>query len=174
MHIDDFSSVILDGLIRFGAYPSDPIMLLALFDAGFTSFVDLTNAADHALLKQHGVSLYHLHHSSYRFLKEPIVDRLPATRAQARKILDWIQEELHLNHNVYIHCRDGHNACAVIAALVIIEEWHVSGRKALTMVRKAHQRRHVMKSKDRKLGAPQTANQKAFVRSWEVPFSLND
>ncbi len=167
MDIDTFSSPIHEERIRFGAYPRTN-SLIALIDAGFTAFVDLTDVRDIILLAERGVKAYRLPMDAYHYLRVPLSDHAPPSIPMAKLIIAWVRACLKENLKVYIHCRGGHGRCATIAALLLMELEECSSKEALVAVFHAHQHRLVMKDRWRKLGAPQTTRQKSFVREWVV------
>ncbi len=156
--MDKFSSILLEGRVRFGKYPTDEEVAL-LKSHGYLIVLDLCPQAEITWTPYSREGLYYNH--------LPIPDRTPNV-GDLQIFLTFIlklAEVIILGYKVYIHCRGGHGRSAVVGAVLYSQLVKCSGTDALKVVWQAHQNRTEMKPKYRKMGAPQTDAQKRFVRS---------
>jgi len=164
--INDFSCTFDDmTYLRFGKYPEQR-EVDTLENAGFRLFVDLTTNNEE-------LSPYILSPSSSR-ISHPIPDQcvpsdIEALEALTKTVILTIQKDNY----VYIHCRGGHGRSAVVTACImatfyITKQYPVeeAGPLALKKVSQAHDQRKIMNPRWRKLGAPQSGQQKAFVLAY--------
>jgi ribA/ribD-fused uncharacterized protein len=70
---------------------------------------------------------------------------------------------------LYIHCKGGHGRSGVVVACLLCHIFTMTPEQALEQTTKSHSRRSVMREKWRKLGSPQTFQQKNFVRKFFDP-----
>lgn len=159
--MDQFSSVLAEGRIRFGKYPTDPEVALLKANQ-YLIFLDLCPPSEITWTPYDRSGLYYNH--------LPMPDRSVRADDAVRSFLHQLVEVLKQGHRVYIHCRGGHGRSAAVAAVVYGLLTNQDGRVALEAVRRAHQVRGEMKPKYRKLGAPQTIEQMNFVfRELQTP-----
>lgn len=139
----------------FGCYPIEHMRLLKHMQL----FVDVTSE-----------DLPPYHNKSTFRITLPIKDRKAPQENQYAIVLGVVQFiYLYLIQNkpVYIHCRGGHGRSALVAALVLRRLGYPAD-DALKMVYVAHQKRGTMKSPFRKIGAPQTTEQKKYVKQFNM------
>lgn len=146
--------------LRFGKYPTQDEVDL-LINKGYIVFVDLTTPEE---ITWRPYSLP----ENIKQIKCPIDDRTPTARNTQKfnKMIRAVTKKCNKDFKTYIHCRGGHGRSAMVAAIILLELEDISGTEALEIVRSAHQTRKIMEPKWRKMGAPQTASQKKFVREW--------
>ena len=153
--MNDISSVLLDGLLRFGKYPTDEDVQL-LKNNGYSIFIDLCERKDvHTPYNTEGLFYNNI----------PIKDCTAdiGDRKYYEELIEKVQAPMRNGYKVYVHCMGGHGRSAMISAIIYGKLTGTTGQTALREVYQAHQRRGSMKSKYRKMGAPQTDSQKAFV-----------
>jgi len=96
-----------------GEYPGSAdndeavLKLQALFGAGIDCFINLTE--EHEPLERYDYLARNLTGNKEVILKRfPIRDAsVPKTKEYTSEILDFIDEQLKLNHKIYIHCWGG-------------------------------------------------------------------
>jgi len=64
---------------------------------------------------------------------------------------------------MYIHCKGGHGRAGLVVATLLSYIYNISPEESLRLTSSYHSTREIMKDKWRKLGSPQTAQQKNFV-----------
>jgi hypothetical protein len=95
----------------------------------------------------------------------PIPDMDTLLDRQAMTITHELHTYLTMGHKICIHCKGGHGRSALMAGLLLSkQDPTLSPTDVLTMVYQAHQKRRVMKPRWRRMGAPQTKEQKAQIR----------
>lgn len=150
--MNNHSAKLLKGKLRFGRYPNSEIIEL-LESRDFILIVDVSDLP--------------LNYETYiKRVEYPIADRdAPKLNKKFSKLINKIVKTLETGP-VYIHCRGGHGRSATVAACVLCETPEISGTEALKIVYNAHQKRKLAGPKFRKIGAPQTAIQKNFVKNY--------
>jgi ADP-ribosylglycohydrolase len=161
-----------DGRLIAGEYPGDRgdgparAKIGALLDAGVTCFVDLTephelNPYDRILADEaarRGVQARHV--------RLPIVDvSVPHGPERMHTILDTIDAELTTGGRVYVHCWGGVGRTGTVIGCHLVRSGR-SGDAALAQVAE------LFKSTEkypRRKRSPETAEQDAYVRSWNEP-----
>lgn len=154
--MNNFSAVLLDGVVRFGKYPTDDEVLL-LRHNGYNIFLDLCPSSEITWTPYNKEGLY------YNSL--PIIDRTPNVGDLIifRTYIAQLTTAVQQGHKLYIHCRGGHGRSAMVAAIIYGKLTNNAPQTCLLTVKAVHQLRIEMKPKYRKMGAPQTAAQKKFV-----------
>lgn len=154
--MERFTASLLDGLIRFGKYPTSTEAAL-LKENGYTIFLDLCPLEE---ITWEPYSRDDIYYNSY-----PIPDRTPHI-GHLRVFRSWMNQFetlLRYGYKVYIHCRGGHGRSGLVAAILYGRLTRSGGEEALRVVHEAHQQRTEIKPKFRNMGAPQTLAQKRFV-----------
>lgn len=104
---------------------------------------------------------YYDHKWDIAYISYPIVDgRTPDNFKDVKRLLKKVSKY----ERIYIHCRGGHGRAGLISALLCLhlkecETW----KEALDKVYNAHQTRVTIDSKFKKMGSPQTREQKTYV-----------
>jgi protein-tyrosine phosphatase len=158
--MEKFSSSLSHGKICFGKYPRQE-EVDTIMNSGYRIFVDLTTS-DEVTWPVYELPPDIIYYSC------PIKDRTPTAFDR-----DWFHELVNLlvthigdEDKIYVHCRGGHGRSGMFAAIIYALVENVSATKALKDVYSSHQRRTEMDEKWRKMGAPQSRSQKAFVTSY--------
>lgn len=97
-------------------------------------------------------------------LNFPIPDRGTLPDQETIEIVRYLAQCLSLGHKICIHCKGGHGRSALIAGLLLGHYNALTSGQVLKLVEVAHQRRLVMDAKWRRLGAPQTTQQKDQIK----------
>jgi len=156
--------------VYVGSAPYDEQHFLTLINQGFVIFVDLTIFNEKF---PDGTRVYE--YANYNNLTRyhyPITDkRVPADMVNFYQFLKPVAQDILAGKKTYIHCRGGHGRSGLVAAVLLILCVNYNAEQALDLVYRAHQTRPNMNAKMRKLGAPQTAKQKQFVRDFYQYYS---
>lgn len=155
---------VLPGGIYFGTYP-DPETLSVVLAQDVTVIVDLTEPKDQ-------VPVYTVP-PTVEYIKAPTPDRGTLPDAETVALVRLLGRKVfHEHKKVYIHCRGGSGRSAVIAACLYGYLTNCGGTAALAYVYQAHQQRRVLDPKWRRMGAPQTTQQKAQVIRLLAPYDF--
>lgn len=154
--MEQFSSVLLNGRLRFGKYPTDA-EVAQLKANGYSIFVDLCPSKQITWQPYDKTNIYYNHW--------PIKDRTAQIEDPERftAFLDKLVTVMRAGYKVYVHCLGGHGRSAMVAAVIYGKFTGVDAQTALQAVYDAHQQRTEIKPKFRKMGAPQNAEQKNYV-----------
>jgi hypothetical protein len=152
----EFASYFIDNKAMFGSYPSqDQVVLLELL--GFRYFVDLTYATESKITP---------YKTNYNYINFPMTDReVPNDVIGFNELIYRICEIIGDRSKIYIHCKGGHGRSGIVVACVTSCFFNISAVTALQHTNECHQRRTEMRDLWRKIGSPQTSEQKKFVRS---------
>lgn len=156
---------LLAGPYPGAATPADAEVKLAAFlDAGITCFIDLTEEGElrpyaHLLPSLAGdrdITVAHERH--------PIVDVSIPSPSEMRAILTAVDQALAVGERVYVHCWGGVGRTGTVLACRLVEQ----GRTAEAALQElAELRRHTQRAEAGRI-APETEEQRAFVRAWTV------
>lgn len=94
----------------------------------------------------------------------PIPDQGTLPDNQALELTHYLSQCLLLGHKICIHCKGGHGRSALMAGLLLGYNSALQPDQVLKQVREAHGRRIVMSPKWRRIGPPQTTQQKDQIR----------
>jgi len=83
-----------------------------------------------------------------------------------------IDELMHENDKIYIHCKGGHGRSGVVVAILLCNLFNLTPEEALEHTTKSHNNRIIMRDKWRQIGSPQTYHQKHFVRTFCKPINF--
>jgi len=154
----------------FGSYPTQE-NVLELENNNVKYFVDLTYSNEKKITK---------YTTNYKYISYPIIDhQIPSNNLSYSefiiKLCHIIKNECDENNKLYIHCRGGHGRAGVVVATLLIYILEISPEEGLKLTSQYHSNRGVMKEKWRKLGSPQTTEQKNFVYHFTKPiYIFND
>jgi len=154
----------------FGSYPTQE-NVLELENNNVKYFVDLTYSNEKKITK---------YTTNYKYISYPIIDhQIPLNNLSYAKFIinlsNIIKNECDENNKLYIHCRGGHGRAGVVVATLLIYILKITPEEGLKLTSNYHSNREVMKEKWRKLGSPQTTEQKNFVYHFTKPiFFFND
>ena len=163
--MDNCSYFIKDKAL-FGCYPTQEAVQ-ELEQIGVTCFVDLTSLDEKKVTKYKTLNKY---------MRFPINDRnVP------ENILEYCKFVLCLCDNIkassktelfYIHCRAGHGRSGILVASILASIFSLLPHEALSYTNRCHNNRSVMREKWRKIGSPQTYQQKKYIYKLFQPISL--
>lgn len=153
---------VLPGRLLAGEYPYGStllrirVRLRRLLDAGFNSFIDLTQPGempDYQSLLPAGVD----------YLRSPIDDATtPADFEQMHAIQAQLQAALAAGRCIYVHCRAGIGRTGTVVGCYLAQQ-SLDGEQALTQLNRLWQQSARSASWPR---VPQTSEQADFVRAW--------
>lgn len=156
---------IIEPNVYVGSAPYNQQHFEQILQQGFELFVDLTVNGEqfpdctplYNYTAQPNIKRYHY----------PITDRrAPNSFSKFHEFLKPVIEDMKTGKKTYIHCKGGHGRSGLTAAIILILIFNMDANQVLQLVYNAHQTRSNMNPKMRKLGAPQTAAQKKFVRDF--------
>jgi hypothetical protein len=153
----DNCSYFIENKALFGSFPSQD-EVYELEEMGVILFVDLTVSSEPKLVP---------YTTNYTILSYPIPDKsIPKNCVEFCKFVYSIYKALTSlgdDEKIYVHCKGGHGRSGIVVAMLLALYHNVSAEEALEMTRKFHQDRRVMRDKWRKIGSPQTIQQRDFV-----------
>lgn len=139
----------------FGGFPTQS-RVQELLELGITHFVDLTFPTE--------VKEKYVIPQNCSYINFPILDRsIPYPIDDFTSIVLLISETIKDDKNVYIHCKGGHGRSGVLVAILLTLLKTNNPIEALVLTNAAHNERLEMREKWRKIGSPQTIQQKKFV-----------
>lgn len=151
------SSFFIEGKAMFGSYPTQESVDI-LEEEGVRCFVNLTHDDETKIAP---------YTTKYKYISFPIADYgIPTDRFLFSKFIYQLCEtirSLPTGELVYIHCKGGHGRAGIVVSCVISEIFSVDTLTALRYTSECHSKRSVMRDKWRRIGSPQTTNQKQFV-----------
>ena len=152
------SSFFIEGKAMFGSYPTQESVDV-LEGKGVRCFVNLTHNDETKITP---------YVTKYNYISFPIPDYgVPTDRFLFTKFiyqLCHIIKTLPTEELVYIHCKGGHGRSGIVVSCLISEIFSVDVSTALRYTSDCHSNRSVMRDKWRRIGSPQTTNQKQFVQ----------
>jgi ribA/ribD-fused uncharacterized protein len=146
----------------FGSYPTQED-IKELEKNGVRHFVNLTFDHEKKIVP---------YKTKYNYINFPIKDRsVPDDWTNFAKFIIKLS---HILKNIdkdmmYIHCKGGHGRSGVVVASLICFTFNLTPSEALDWTKISHSKRLIMREKWRKLGAPQTLQQKNFVFKFFQP-----
>jgi len=154
-----FCSYFIENKALFGGFPTQGQADI-LMNMGVKYFVDLTFPSE--VPKKYNIN------SDCLYINYPIPDRsVPNNVTNFTSLLLGVSdalENLSESKKIYVHCKGGHGRSGIlVACLIYLHFQNKSTRECLELTNKAHNERTVMRDKWRKIGSPQTAQQKKYV-----------
>jgi predicted NAD-dependent protein-ADP-ribosyltransferase YbiA (DUF1768 family) len=157
------SSYFIKDKALFGSYPTQEA-IIELEKEGVKYFIDLTNKNENKITP---------YKTNYKYISFPIKDRAYPENINkfSKFILDIskIIRSLNNNEKIYIHCKGGHGRSGVVVAILLCKLFNFTPLEALEHTTKYHNNRLIMRDKWRKIGSPQTYQQKNFVHNFCRP-----
>lgn len=139
----------------FGGFPTQK-RVDQLIELGITHFVDLTFPTE--------VQNKYIIPENCNYINFPVLDRnIPYPIDDFTNVVILIADTIKNGNNVYIHCKGGHGRSGVLVAILLCMLKTKNPVEALLLTNKAHNERIEMRDKWRKIGSPQTFQQKKFV-----------
>ena len=164
----DTCSYFIKDKALFGSYPSQE-QVRELEDIGVRYFIDLTDPETefYKVIK---------YETRYNYISYPIKDHSVPTDLQSftRLILNIedILKSLKNDEKLFLNCLGGHGRSGIVVSSVLCFIFQISPKDALEYTRHFHNNRKIMREKWRKLGSPQTIQQKKFVMDFFEPYNL--
>ena len=151
----------------FGCFPTQQ-SVEELEQEGVKFFLDLTHPEETKITP---------YTTKYTYINYPILDRtvpddIPSFCRLIIKI-SGIITSLRKNDRLYVHCRAGHGRSGVVVASILCYIFKLTPYDALIYTTKCHNNRSVMKDKWRRIGSPQTYQQKKFIYKLFHPININ-
>ena len=152
----------------FGSYPTQD-QINEMERDGFVFFVNLTRDNERKIIP---------YKTNKNYIQFPVRDRGIPTEINlfAKLALVCIDKIRGLNEGqkIYIHCKGGHGRSGVLVSIILSYMLHISPEKAMEYTNKYHGTRE-MREKWKRIGSPQTQQQKEFVKSFcrEILVSKN-
>jgi protein-tyrosine phosphatase len=154
----DTCSYFIENKALFGSMPNNETVK-DLENIGVVFFVNLTSLRDRL------VTFYETTHT---VIKYPILDRkTPNDMLSFSKFIYKLYitiKTLKGNQKIYIHCKGGHGRSGIVVASILCLFHKIPPEYGLELTKVYHQKRKNMRDKWRRIGSPQTFNQKDFVR----------
>ena len=159
----DKTSYFIKDKALFGSYPTQE-GVKELEEHGVRYFVNLTFDTERKIVP---------YTTQYNMIRYSIKDRsVPDDWSSFSKFilqLCNIIVTLQCNESIFVHCKGGHGRSGTVVACIICQLYDLSPSEALNWTTISHSKRLVMREKWRKLGAPQTLQQKHFVFKFFQP-----
>ena len=162
----DKTSYFIKDKALFGSYPTQEGVKV-LEENGVRYFVNLTFDTERKIVP---------YTTKYNVIRYTIKDRSVPT--------DWCSFTKFILHvckiikssdkddKILIHCKGGHGRSGTVVACVICHLFNITPSEALDWTKISHSKRLTMRDKWRKLGAPQTPEQKKFVYKFFQPLNF--
>lgn len=139
----------------FGGFPTQD-RVNQLISLGITHFVDLTFPTE--------VQTKYILPTTCSYINFPILDRsIPYPIDDFTSVVLLVTNTIQNGNNVYIHCKGGHGRSGVLVAILLTLLKTNNPIEALLLTNESHNKRIEMREKWRKIGSPQTFQQKKFV-----------
>ena len=162
----DNCSYFIENKAIFGSFPSQ-IQVLELENIGVRFFINLTFSSEPKLIP---------YTTNYVTISHLIPDKsIPSEHVPFCKFIYNLYITLKFlgdGEKIYIHCKGGHGRSGIVVAMLLALYHNISAEEALEMTRRCHQERLVMRDKWRRIGAPQTAQQRDFVCKMFEPIDM--
>ena len=152
----------------FGSYPTQTSVYELENLGNVRCFIDLT---------EHNEKNIHPYTTSYEYIHFPIKDRgIPTALLSFSAFIVRVSKIIRklLDHQtIYIHCRGGHGRSGLVVACILCYIFKMNPYDALIYTSKCHSNRSIMRDKWRRIGSPQTYNQKKFVYKMFQGYNFN-
>jgi len=158
---------VVDGKFLAGEYPRDisedssKLRIKALLNAGIDCFINLTEEIEH--LERYDYLVENLSDNKEIILKRfPIRDvSVSKSMEYTSEILDFIDDQLTLNHKIYIHCMGGIGRTGTIVGCWLSRHGY-KGEKALGKLKELW----VHNEKSEWCNSPETPTQENYIIHW--------
>lgn len=141
----------------FGSHPSNEDVTM-LEGIGVKVFVDLTYKNEKKIVP---------YTTNYRYISYPIKDNsIPVDTTGFAALIYNLCNILHTlppGDLLYVHCKGGHGRSGVVVACIVSKFCNMSPKDAIIHTTKSHDDRITMRDIWRRIGSPQTKQQKQFV-----------
>ena len=157
------SSYFIKNRALFGSFPTQEAVK-ELEKIGVRYFVDLTHSNERHIMP---------YNTQYEYISFPITDhQVPKDRQTFSRLIVSLAEviySLDKKELIYIHCKGGHGRVGVVVACLLCYIFELRPAEALEHTTMYHSNRKSMREKWRKIGSPQTYQQKNFVHQIRRP-----
>lgn len=159
---------LIDGMLLAGEYPGTHReagtreKLTKFLDAGIRTFIDLTEVKE-PLAKYDGVlrELSEQREIETRHLRHSVKDGcIPADRAQMKRILATIRDEMDAGRPVYVHCWGGIGRTGTVIGCWLAESG-LAGEAAIEKIAELRAR-----TPDRQMPSPENEDQRRYICEW--------
>jgi len=160
-----YCSFFIENKALFGSYPTND-SVKELENNGVNYFIDLTSG------KESKTTPYQ---TDKTYINYEILDRNYPTDWKLFSIfIIRIADIIKKNFGkIYIHCKGGHGRSGLVVACLLCYMYNITSEEALKLTNIYHNKRVIMKDKWRKIGSPQTKQQKVFVHKFFAPLIFN-
>jgi ribA/ribD-fused uncharacterized protein len=151
------SSYFIKDRALFGSFPTQEAVK-ELEKVGVRYFVNLTHNHERKITP---------YRTSHNYISFPITDhQIPEDRHAFAAFIVGLADIIYNLKNkelMYIHCKGGHGRAGIVVASLLCCIFNMSPMDALEHTTMYHSNRKSMREKWRKIGSPQTYQQKSFV-----------
>ena len=151
------SSYFIKDRALFGSFPTQEAVE-ELEKLGVRYFVNLTHSYERKITP---------YKTQYNYISYPITDHhIPRDRQSFSCLIVNLTDiiyDLNPGEKIYIHCKGGHGRAGIVVASLLCYIFKMSPAEALDHTTMYHSHRKAMREKWRKIGSPQTNQQKNFV-----------
>lgn len=157
----DRASYFINNRALFGSFPTQQAVN-ELESRGVKFFINLTNDNEKKITP---------YKTTQNYISFPIPDRrIPQNWKKFSVFIIKVSNiirNLELGKELlYIHCKGGHGRSGVVVACLLCYIFNMKPYEALEHTTRSHSNRSVMREKWRKIGSPQTVQQKDFVHKF--------
>lgn len=144
----------IENQASFGAYPTqDQIELLEKW--GVDTIIDLTNSWENKIFP---------YYTKKKVIKFPIPDRkIPINIKEFCVLVVTLSEKIDNGEKIFIHCKGGHGRAGILVAALLCFRNKITPIDALQLTSEYHSRRINIRLYWKKIGSPQTQEQKQFI-----------
>lgn len=163
----DNCSFFIDGVALFGSFPSQQDVF-ELENIGVRYFINLTYEGEKKIKP---------YITNYTYISFPLVDRnIPEDKFKYSVFITKIVNLILSVKNgdiIYIHCKGGHGRSGVVVSCILCLLYNWKAKYSIKYTNMKHNERLNMKSFWRRVGSPQTRQQKDFVLNFYKPLYIN-
>lgn len=153
----DRSSFFIKDKALFGSFPTQDAVE-ELETTGVRYFIDLTHSHETKIVP---------YETRYTYISFPIPDRrIPVNILEFSSFIVKLSDiilGLGEGEIIYVHCKGGHGRSGVVVACLLSFLFNMEPSQALARTSIYHNNRKDMREKWRKIGSPQTYQQKKFI-----------
>ena len=151
------SSYFIKNRALFGSFPTQEAVE-ELEQNGVKYFVNLTHSHERRITP---------YQTKYKYISFPITDhQVPDDKHEFSQLIISLADIIYgieKGDLVYIHCKGGHGRSGVVVAALLCYIFGLEPAQALEYTTAYHSNRKSMREKWRKIGSPQTYQQKNFI-----------
>jgi protein-tyrosine phosphatase len=153
------ASFFIENKALFGSFPTQT-QIRKLEDIGVRYFVNLTHPDESKITN---------YTTNYNYISYPIIDRsIPEDNLDFSRFIYTLCNLISVlkeGEKIYIHCKGGHGRSGLVVACITTKFFNISPDTALKHTTKCHSKRQIMRDSWRRIGSPQTPQQKEFVKT---------